>query len=181
MLKPPLIADSGLCRDCQACTLACSLSHEGQCNPGLARLSISKDMARYEFTIVICQHCEDPECLAACPAGTITRDGDGWVQLDEAACTGCGACVAACPFGAIAQRADAIATKCDGCADEVARGWAPTCVRACPMRALHYDAGWDGPGQRCAGPTFEDGGVGPAVLYVQRPPEARPPSLAESS
>ena len=117
MFGPPLKADSSLCRDCQACTLACSLSHEGKCNLGLARLSIAKDMARYEFAIVICQHCEDPECLDACPADAMHLDERGVVILDDEACIRCGSCADACPYGAIPNHKGADRyLKCDLCA-----------------------------------------------------------------
>jgi Fe-S-cluster-containing hydrogenase component 2 len=57
MVKSKVIqTDTKLCRDCQTCALACSLHHEGECNLGLARLLVTKDMARYEFDIVICKH-----------------------------------------------------------------------------------------------------------------------------
>ena len=47
--------DSQLCRDCQACALACSLVYFGECSLELARLHIRKDMARYTFEIVLCR------------------------------------------------------------------------------------------------------------------------------
>ena len=51
--------DVKLCRDCQACTLACSLHREGECNLGLARLVVSKDMANYEFNILDVTSCAE--------------------------------------------------------------------------------------------------------------------------
>jgi hypothetical protein len=32
--------DFGLCRDCQTCTLACSLYHAGECNLGLDDVAV---------------------------------------------------------------------------------------------------------------------------------------------
>ena len=54
-----------------------------------------------------------------------------------------------------------------GGADEVARGWGPTCVRACPMRALEY--GSDDRPARVADASFDDHGIGPSVTYLRRP------------
>ncbi len=41
-------------------------------------------------------------CIAACPAGAITFDGD-FARIDADLCTGCGTCVDECPVGAIAE------------------------------------------------------------------------------
>ena len=55
----------------------------------------------------------------------------------------------------------------DGCADELALGWDPTCVRACPMRALTYSQSQHR-GRRLD-PTFDDHGIGPRVAHWVRP------------
>ena len=85
-----ILNDDSLCRDCQACTLACSLYHAGECNPSVARLQVSKDMARYAFEIVICRQCEDPDCIAACPNESIRID-----EFGRACCMKTNACSAA--------------------------------------------------------------------------------------
>lgn len=128
-------ADAALCRDCQACTLGCSLHHEGECNLGLARLAVSKDMAKYEFNILICQHCDSPDCIAACPTeGAMLIDGRGVVIIVDDVCLRCGACVAACPYDAIFyNEAEDRYLKCDLCAG---REEGPLCVELCPVGAL---------------------------------------------
>ena len=129
-----LQADPTLCRDCQACTLACSLYHEGQCSLGLARLAVLKDMERFEFNILICQHCAAPECMAACPAEAMRLDQRGVVILDDEACTCCGSCAAACPHEAIFfHEAQERYLKCDLCQQ---RAEGPLCVTLCPVGAL---------------------------------------------
>ncbi len=126
--------DAGLCRECQACALACSLTHEGDCNLALARLVVTKDMARYEFHIQICQHCESPDCLAACPNEAMRRDVRGVVIIQDEECIRCGACLAACPYHALfyCEAADRY-LKCDLCAG---RENGPVCVELCPVGAL---------------------------------------------
>ena len=127
-----------LCRDCQACTLGCSLYQEGECNLALARLLVSKDMAKYEFSIRVCQHCESPDCLAACPTGAIFLDAQGIAILDEVECNRCGACAAACPYEAIFyNQAKDRYLKCDLCAG---RAGGPICVELCPVGALSLEA-----------------------------------------
>jgi len=125
---------SELCRDCQVCILACSLFHEGQCHPGLARLRISKDMAHYTFDIHICQQCESPACLAACPSDAMHLDERGVVLIDDAECTRCGSCAASCPYDALFYyEAQDRYFKCDLCAG---REGGPLCVALCPVGAL---------------------------------------------
>jgi Fe-S-cluster-containing hydrogenase component 2 len=130
----PIGVDEDRCRDCQACTLACSLSHEGGCAPSLARLSVTKDMARYVFHISVCHHCDEPACRDACPAGALSMDAGGVVFMDEEICESCGSCAEACPFDAIVYHdvSDRY-LKCDLC---FGRDEGPLCVAVCPVGAL---------------------------------------------
>ena len=154
-----LYADAEACRDCQACTLACSLYHAGECNPGLARLSVAKDMAQYRFQIVICQHCDSPVCVEACPTGALSLDGRGVAILNDDECTRCGACAESCPYGAIfyAQAQDRY-LKCDLCAG---RAEGPLCVEVCPVGALMREGGeGNGEWRMENGEWREEGGGG---------------------
>jgi carbon-monoxide dehydrogenase iron sulfur subunit len=122
------------CRDCRACMLACSLHHEGDCHPSLSRVVVSKDMARYEFRIAICQQCDLPECIAVCPTGAMQRDSCGRVLLVEGECIQCGACASSCPFDAVFfNEVQGRYLKCDLCAG---REEGPLCVKICPVGAL---------------------------------------------
>jgi len=126
--------DAELCRDCQACELACSLVREGQSNPALARLQVTKDMARYEFDILICQQCQPALCMEACPNEAILRDERGVVLILDEQCLRCGECAEACPYHAIFyHQATDRYLKCDLCAG-VEGG--PACVAICPVGAL---------------------------------------------
>jgi len=127
-------ADARLCRDCQACALACSLLHEGECHLGLAGLRVAKDMARYEFQIRICQHCRSPECVPVCPTEAIRMDERGVVLIHDDECSRCGACASSCPYQAIFhhEAADRY-LKCDLCAG---REQGALCVEVCPVGAL---------------------------------------------
>jgi Fe-S-cluster-containing hydrogenase component 2 len=132
-----VVAHADLCRDCQACALGCSLLHEGECGLGLARLVITKDMARYRFEINICRHCERPDCVDACPTGALAVDSRGVAMLDDAECTRCGACADACPYDSIYYNGVVDRyLKCDLCAGREA---GPLCVELCPVGALAPD------------------------------------------
>jgi carbon-monoxide dehydrogenase iron sulfur subunit len=127
-------ARAEFCRECHACVLGCSLYHEGKCSLALARLAVLKDMGRYEFNIVICQHCDPPECMLVCPTDAIQSDAQGIVTIDEQICTRCGVCATVCPYEAIFHNeAEDRYLKCDLCAGR-ARG--PLCVELCPVGAL---------------------------------------------
>jgi formate dehydrogenase iron-sulfur subunit len=87
-----------------------------------------------------CMHCEDPGCLAACPApGAIVQYENGIVDVDPARCIGCGYCLSGCPFDI--PRFDAGTAKmakCTLCVDRVQVGLGPACVKACPTGCLQF-------------------------------------------
>lgn len=134
LVRRRIVTDASLCRDCQTCALACSLFHEGACSPELARLAVGKDMARYKFTIRICQHCSLPACLSACPEDAMAIHDRGVVTINGEACTRCGACASSCPYDAIfySMTYDRY-LKCDLCAG---LDMGPLCVELCPVGAL---------------------------------------------
>ena len=128
-----------LCRECQACALACSLYHEGECNPSLSRVVVLKDMAKYKFHILLCYHCETPKCIVACPTDAMVVDERGVVMINQDDCILCETCASSCPHHAIVF--DEIQNryiKCDLCAGREA---GPVCVEVCPVGALTLVAG----------------------------------------
>jgi formate dehydrogenase iron-sulfur subunit len=87
-----------------------------------------------------CMHCEDPGCLAACPApGAIVQYANGIVDVNPDACIGCGYCETGCPFDVprIHERT-AKMSKCTLCVDRVSVGIEPACVKSCPTGCLHF-------------------------------------------
>jgi len=173
MSKAVFIIDMASCTGCRACSVACK---------DRAGLPDELDLLRVEaheegvypnpalhYRVVHCFHCAKPSCAEACPAGAISKAEDGLTVIDTEECTGCGECIDACPFDAIVMLPEDVAAKCDGCADEVARGWEPTCVRACPMRALRYEPMDDIQFEsRIPEPEPENRDTEPAVLYLLR-------------
>jgi Fe-S-cluster-containing dehydrogenase component len=100
---------------------------------------------------VLCNHCENPPCVRACPTqATFKREGDGIVLMDFHRCIGCRFCMAACPFGsrsfnfrdprpflsekeinkAFPTRMMGVVEKCNFCAERLAVGKMPACVEA---------------------------------------------------
>jgi anaerobic dimethyl sulfoxide reductase subunit B (iron-sulfur subunit) len=88
----------------------------------------------------------NPVCIPACPVNVIAkREEDGIVVVDSDACVGnkeCDEkCRKACPYDApqFDEGDGAKMKKCHFCPDRLQEGKIPSCVEACPTRAL--DAG----------------------------------------
>jgi formate dehydrogenase iron-sulfur subunit len=87
-----------------------------------------------------CMHCEDPGCLAACPApGAIVQYENGIVDVNPDACIGCGFCATGCPFDVPKFHAKTgKMAKCTLCVDRVETGLEPACIKACPTGCLQF-------------------------------------------
>lgn len=87
-----------------------------------------------------CMHCEDPGCLAACPApGAIVQYANGIVDVNPDACIGCGYCATGCPFDVPRfSEATGKMAKCTLCVDRTSVGLEPACIKACPTGCLHF-------------------------------------------
>ena len=167
------VIDVPRCTGCQACSIACKDRADLPDALDWLRVEAHEDgtypNVTLAYRVVHCFHCAEPPCTEVCPTAAIAQGDDRRVQIDGELCIACGACIEACPFAAIVMGPEGTASKCDGCADEVARGWDPTCVRACPTRALQFGPVEDAwPEGRVADPTFEDHSIQPAVRHMQR-------------
>ena len=99
--------------------------------------------------LVLCNHCENPPCVRACPTkATFKRESDGIVLMDFHRCIGCRFCMAACPYGSrsfnfrdprpfieelnreFPTRMKGVVEKCNFCAERLAVGEMPACVEA---------------------------------------------------
>jgi formate dehydrogenase iron-sulfur subunit len=87
-----------------------------------------------------CMHCEDPGCLAACPAdGAIVQYANGIVDFHQDQCIGCGYCITGCPFNIPKFSPESRKVfKCTLCVDRVSEGLEPACIKACPTGCLHF-------------------------------------------
>jgi anaerobic dimethyl sulfoxide reductase subunit B (iron-sulfur subunit) len=88
-----------------------------------------------------CSHCVHPKCAGVCPVDAFHVRPDGIVLIDTSKCMGCGYCAWACPYGAPQYIPEqGIMTKCNFCCDSLDAGLPPSCVAACPLRVLDYQA-----------------------------------------
>ena len=133
-----------LCWGCKTCEVACK--QENGSPTGVKLISVEGDGPRridgslhFIFRARRCLHCEDPECVAACPDDALAQRPDGIVILHTEECTGCEACIGACPYEAIAfDETRGVATKCGLCAPRIDAGLLPACAdNVCPAHCIH--------------------------------------------
>lgn len=162
MARMAMLIDLTRCIGCDACTVACKQENGTPQDVFFARvLNVehgSYPNVKRTYIPVLCNHCENPACLKACPNKAIFRREDGIVLIDQDRCRSAGACVSACPYGNIilSPKADkwylsddtpyerdfvrprlhpTVARKCTLCAHRVDEGLEPACVVACPTTA----------------------------------------------
>ncbi|MHB8868591.1 MAG: 4Fe-4S dicluster domain-containing protein [Thermoleophilia bacterium] len=181
-----ILVQSDICSGCRACMLACVAAHEGGFGYAAARIRVTKIETEGLDVPSVCRLCRKPGCVAACPAGALSRDPVlGVVRLDEEECIACGACAEGCPFGmVILHPTTGLPLICDLC------GGDPSCVKRCAPGAIHWGgvdeqarerrealALREGGGARDSDTVEEHvgaSGVAPARFRANRPP-ARPP------
>ncbi|RJP26549.1 MAG: nitrate reductase subunit beta [Candidatus Abyssobacteria bacterium SURF_5] len=95
----------------------------------------------------ICNHCLNPGCVGACPAGAIYKRGeDGIVLVSQDKCRGWRMCVSGCPYKKVYYNWETgKAEKCILCYPRQETQQAPACMHACVGRirylgVLLYDA-----------------------------------------
>lgn len=95
----------------------------------------------------LCEHCLNPTCVAACPAGSIyKREEDGIVLIDQDKCRGWRMCVSGCPYKKIYYNwKTGKSEKCIFCYPRIEAGQPTVCSETCVGRIRYlgvmlYDA-----------------------------------------
>lgn len=104
------------------------------------------ERAKHLPFLTLCNHCEKPACVRACPTKATFKREDGIVLMDFHRCIGCRFCMAACPYGSrsfnfrdprpfikeqnlkFPTRSKGVVEKCNFCAERLAVGKIPACV-----------------------------------------------------
>jgi len=149
-----MLMDLDKCIGCNACSVACK-SENGVALGGFRTKVLEEEVGEFpatqrHFLPMMCNHCENPACLPACPNGAITRGENGIVDINKDKCKGFQLCIQACPYGAIyinpdtkpdthvkdyPSRSIGKADKCNFCAHRIDEGLESACSQTCPTDA----------------------------------------------
>lgn len=165
-----MLVDMTRCIGCHTCAIACKLGNNlpksVKWNNVLTFGGSEIDTPHgtfpnleMRFLTLACQHCEDPGCVKACPAGATYKRDDGIVMQDYDKCLGCRLCIMACPYlnvrtynqetpgydtnfplgdENIRQQQKGTVSKCIFCYQRIDRGLIPNCVEVCPVHARFF-------------------------------------------
>ena len=130
--------DMDKCCACGACAVACMDQNDIEITEEhpLRKVFAMEGPKGHAYISMACMHCEDAPCITACPVGCLSKDERGLTVYDSTNCIGCHSCAMACPFGAPTYNRFGKMQKCDGCAERLAHGLEPACVRTCSLGAL---------------------------------------------
>lgn len=140
-----IFIDPAKCDGCKNCVIACMESHRQDGGKGIYSLDLTDPRNQPRCRVVadgsggydpiFCRHCDDPDCANACMSGALKKNMEnGLVEYNGDRCASCYMCVMSCRYGVPGITPDRTrVVKCDFCA-HIPEG--PSCVRACPKKAI---------------------------------------------
>lgn len=143
-----MVIDLRRCIGCDACMVACKAEFDVPL--GVFRTWVPYKVVgtypnvRKHFMPRLCNHCDDPPCVRACPVEATYKVEDGGFVLQRyERCIGCKACMASCPYNArfmlpksrTYTDISSVVDKCTFCHHRVTQGLSPACVQTCIGRA----------------------------------------------
>ncbi len=185
-----MVIDQNRCIGCNCCTIACMKEHETRyhwikvetINASYKDVPFGKfpDL-KMDFLPHLCNHCDNPPCVEACPVGALKKRDDGIVILQQEECDGCQSCMEACPYNVIQfNYEEGVIQKCNFCADRMDIGLEPFCVICCEGQAIYFGDVNDPHGKLAQFISKEDTFVlkedlqtGPNVRYIPPRPRKR--------
>jgi len=160
--KKGVLVDLTRCIGCRGCQVACKSWNERKTgktalegnftNPkqlnsdtftriGFIEQDKADQQPVWSFIKSQCMHCEDPACLSACPVGAFSKTEQGAVVYNFGRCIGCRYCMVACPFNIPKYEWESTSPwirKCTFCADRLADGKVPACIKVCPTTVMFF-------------------------------------------
>jgi formate dehydrogenase iron-sulfur subunit len=156
-----VLVDLTRCIGCRGCQVACKAWNERSTRPTVmhgtftnppelnsdtyTRISFVEhekgDQPIWSFIKNQCMHCADPACVSACPVGALSKTAEGAVVYNFGRCIGCRYCMVACPFNIPKYEWESTSPwirKCTFCADRLAQGLTPACIKVCPTNVMFF-------------------------------------------
>ena len=143
-----MVIDLRRCIGCDACMVACKAEYDvplGVFRTWVPYRVVGKyPTVKKQFLPRLCNHCDDPPCVRACPVGATFKVEDGGFVLQHYdRCIGCKACMASCPYNARFMLPEhrtrspivGVVDKCTFCYHRVIQDLVPACVQTCVGRS----------------------------------------------
>ena len=154
-MRKVFVIDLAKCSGCYCCQMACKDEHvdndwtpyaKPQPEIGQFWLKVQEKTCgtmpkvKVNYTPTLCNHCQKPVCVEACPHEAIFKREDGLVLINPEKCQGCKKCHEVCPYGVSYFNEELnISQKCTGCAHLLDNGYKlPRCVEVCPTDAILF-------------------------------------------